>query len=96
MRTEHLEIPVTHPVFAGHFPGHPLLPGSLLLDLILAAYGAPVAAVTSVKFHRPVLPGDALVLTFTPAGAGPAMRFHCARGLDTVCSGTLRLDPAAV
>ncbi len=96
MRTEHLEIPANHPVFAGHFPGHPLLPGSLLLDLILAAYGAPVAGVTSVKFHRPVLPGDALVLTFTPAGAGPAIRFDCTRGPDTVCSGTLLPDRAAL
>ena len=89
MRTERIDIPAAHPVFAGHFPGRPLLPGSLLLDLILEVWGTPVARVASVKFHRPVLPGMALSVTFTPVGEGPAVRFRCECGGETLCAGTL-------
>ena len=38
MQTElSLNFPATHPVFAGHFPGHPMVPGALLLDAVLHA-----------------------------------------------------------
>lgn len=95
MPDERIDIPLAHPAFAGHFPGRPLVPGSLLLALILDASDTPVTQVSSVKFHRPVLPGDGLTLTFTPVGEGPAVRFRCARGGDTVCAGTLLRDAAA-
>jgi 3-hydroxymyristoyl/3-hydroxydecanoyl-(acyl carrier protein) dehydratase len=94
MRTERIAIPAAHPVFQGHFPGRPLVPGALLLDLILAAFGAPVARVASAKFQRPVLPGDTLVVRFTAAPRGPAVRFDCTRGDETVCSGVLLPAPA--
>lgn len=92
MPTRHIDIPLRHPVFAGHFPEQPLLPGALLLDLIIASWGAPVAAVPSVKFQRPVGPGERLTLTFSPAA--PGVRFACTRGAQQVCSGTLLPRPA--
>jgi 3-hydroxymyristoyl/3-hydroxydecanoyl-(acyl carrier protein) dehydratase len=53
-----------HPTSAGHFPGNPILPGALLLDAVLLAVageaGAPSCTVRSVKFLRPVRPGDRL------------------------------------
>lgn len=56
-----------HPSLPGHFPGRPVVPGVVLLDaafaLILARRpGCRVVGVPSVKFTRPVRPGqDVLV-----------------------------------
>jgi 3-hydroxyacyl-[acyl-carrier-protein] dehydratase len=62
--TASLAVPHDHPSFAGHFPGHPIVPGVVLLDLIVAeiqnALKQPVRLMTipSTKFQRPVLPGE--------------------------------------
>ena len=38
MQTEtRLHFAADHPAFAGHFPGHPMVPGALLLDAVLHA-----------------------------------------------------------
>ena len=63
---------VDHPTAAGHFPGHPILPGAVLLDEIVAAIeaeladGARACEVRAAKFLKPVRPGDSL-----------ALRWHC-------------------
>jgi 3-hydroxyacyl-[acyl-carrier-protein] dehydratase len=64
--------------FNGHFPGHPVMPGVLILEALaqaaaILAYKStgldPKEAVTylmaidGAKFRRPVGPGDRLVLT---------------------------------
>ncbi len=56
MRVEALvTFAVDHPVFAGHFPGRPMVPGALLLDEILHA---------ALKTSRAASNGQ----TDTPAG----------------------------
>ncbi|MBF0857337.1 AMP-binding protein [Gluconobacter oxydans] len=52
--------PPEHPVFAGHFPGRPLVPGVLLLDYGLSFAGLTPDRVDQVKFLRPVRPAEAV------------------------------------
>jgi 3-hydroxyacyl-[acyl-carrier-protein] dehydratase len=66
--------------FNGHFPGHPVMPGVLILEA-LAQAGALLAirssdydpkqhviylmSIDNAKFRKPVTPGDRLTLTLT-------------------------------
>ena len=71
-------VSINEPFFQGHFPGHPVMPGVLILECMaqacaLLGYTAggitPQTHVTylmgidGAKFRRPVVPGDRLVLT---------------------------------
>ena len=69
-----------HPSLPGHFPGRPVVPGVVLLDaafaLILAQRpGRLVAGMPSVRFTRPVQPGQE-VLVSCDAG-GDRVAFTC-------------------
>lgn len=68
-------ITMNEPFFQGHFPGHPIMPGVLIIEAmaqvggILAFKSANVAnkavyfmAIDKAKFRKPVLPGDRLEL----------------------------------
>ncbi|MBD3816744.1 MAG: AMP-binding protein, partial [Halothiobacillus sp.] len=61
-------IPADHPVFAGHFPGHPLVPGALLLDWVVervAAHWQVSSAglrIEQARFLQPVLPDTRVTL----------------------------------
>ena len=77
MTTESALLPLfiapDHPAFAGHFPGHPIVPGVVLLDEALqclaSAEGLELVSlnVTVAKFLLPVRPGMALSLAFKRA-----------------------------
>ena len=68
--------PATHPAFAGHFPGDPMVPGVLLLDELIHRLAAeldlPYARfrVQSVKFLAPVRPADSVSWTFASLSNG--------------------------
>ncbi|HYR55646.1 MAG TPA: 3-hydroxyacyl-ACP dehydratase FabZ [Myxococcaceae bacterium] len=70
-------VTINEPFFAGHFPGHPVMPGVLILEslaqacAILAYKSADLdptrevsylMAIDGAKFRKPVLPGDRLDL----------------------------------
>jgi 3-hydroxyacyl-[acyl-carrier-protein] dehydratase len=66
-----------HPCFAGHFPGHPIVPGVLLLDLIATEIQTRLpnptrlAAIPSAKFQRPVAPEESVEVQVRVTDAEP-------------------------
>lgn len=72
-------VPEDHPAFAGHFPGHPVLPGAALLSLVMQALAERPALAARIgrtprldnaKFLQPVGPGARLQLKLGTPGAG--------------------------
>lgn len=61
-----LSLPADHPALAGHFPGHPIYPGVVLLDAAIGAieahFATPVRGLPVAKFLAPVRPGMTLML----------------------------------
>ena len=77
-------VPVDHPCLPGHFPGEPIVPAVLILDLscellrrLEPALGM-LHEVRSAKFTRPVRPGDTVRVSAT--GAGGLLRLNCHTG----------------
>jgi len=69
------QVTIGEPYFQGHFPGHPIMPGVLQLEAIAQVAGilmmrqaenagklAYFMSAESVKWRKPVRPGDTLVL----------------------------------
>ena len=66
-----------HPIFVGHFPGSPVLPGVVVLGWMIAAAERflgrellPPTRLHNVKFPLVLLPGQTVDLNVTPAPAG--------------------------
>jgi len=85
-----LAIPPDGPLFEGHFPGRPILPGISELVLIARALapedGAPVAAIPFVRFRGLVEPRDVLEVEANPRDDG-GVRFDARRGGALVANG---------
>jgi 3-hydroxyacyl-[acyl-carrier-protein] dehydratase len=87
-----LEIPAENPLFAGHFPGHPILPGIAHLALAARALSEqPILEIRTLKLRKPVGPGDALEVFAEGPGEDGMARFEIRRGEETVSNGTVRL-----
>lgn len=63
-----------HPALPGHFPGHPLVPGVILLEQVAIALrawrGERLARVVEAKFVAPLLPAEPAIVRLTPASVG--------------------------
>lgn len=68
-------VTINEPFFQGHFPGHPIMPGVLIIEAMAQVGGVGALAVNenvgklayflsinSAKFRKPVVPGDRLVM----------------------------------
>ena len=63
-------VTINEPFFAGHFPGHPIMPGVLIIEAMAQVGGVLAfksAGVANARFRKPVVPGDTVefVLTVT-------------------------------
>ena len=93
-----ITVPADHPAFVGHFPGHPVLPGVVLLAEVLAGVERCLRlpmdriVIRVAKFHAPVSPGATLAVELVQ---GNGIVFTVASGETRVASGALALDPAA-
>jgi 3-hydroxyacyl-[acyl-carrier-protein] dehydratase len=87
-RKMQLQAPLDHPSYAGHFPGNPIVPGVVLLDLIVEAlgYGSP-RVIGNVKFHRALKPAEHFTLRHRLTGA--QLSFRCSSGDQLLVEGSL-------
>lgn len=67
-------VTINEPFFQGHFPGHPIMPGVLIVEAMAQVGGAYVTVVDEIgtdqvtyfvgidkaRFRKPVMPGDVL------------------------------------
>ncbi|GAJ30210.1 AMP-binding protein [Acidomonas methanolica] len=86
-------LPPDHPALPGHFPGQPVVPGVLLVlgglaCLERAGLSAPGLSVSTVKFVRPVLPGQ--VVAFSARRAGDTVRLTGRNDGEPVLQAILR------
>jgi beta-hydroxyacyl-ACP dehydratase FabZ len=89
-------VSANEPYFAGHLPGHPIMPGVLQVEAMAQA-GAVLAlnqmaepgqsplvffmGIDKVKFRKPVVPGDQLRLEVEPLRKGGAIWKMAGRAL---------------
>lgn len=91
-------IPADHPCLPGHFPGRPVVPGVVLLDLVIEAasralLGQRVVGLPAVKFLRPVRPEQDVGIHLHAPVADRA-GVSCTVDGQEVLRGTLLLMPA--
>ncbi|MHB9100920.1 MAG: 3-hydroxyacyl-ACP dehydratase FabZ family protein [Sulfuricella sp.] len=92
--TTHWTVPLNHPAFAGHFPGTPILPGVVLLDVALqiiaktSGIALDLCEISSVKFLSPASPGDELLIQHSISASG-TIRFDILAGTRKIASGSI-------
>ena len=93
-------VTMNEPFFVGHFPGHPVMPGVLIIEamaqtaavLVVETIGPAAAgkvvyfmSIEGAKFRRPVVPGDQLrIHIIKERSRGSVWKFHAVARVDGV------------
>jgi len=93
-------VTINEPFFEGHFPGHPVMPGVLIIEamaqtaavLVVETIGPDAAgkivyfmSIEGAKFRRPVVPGDQLrIHIIKERSRGNVWKFHAIARVDGV------------
>ncbi|MEW8222446.1 MAG: hypothetical protein AB2729_08910 [Candidatus Thiodiazotropha taylori] len=81
-----------HPCLAGHFPGNPIVPGTLILDRVIELLehhlpGTSISEIITAKFMQPLLPEQSFELR---AEVKPTqISFECVVDEQTITAGKL-------
>ena len=88
-------IDANHPSLAGHFPGHPVVPGVVMLGEIMRAIREMAketiefVGMPSAKFLSPLIPGEPFTITLDQQD-DEATAFTCTTGSRLIANGCLR------
>ena len=86
-------IPPDHPCLPGHFPGHPVVPGVVVLEQVMTAIASADAVpapwrLPQVKFLAPLLPGQEAEVRIE--GAAPRWWFEVRHADAVLARGEIR------
>jgi len=91
-----IKIPSSGPLYEGHFPGRPILPGVGLLDLALRTLAttgvSPVLrGIATFRLRRLIAPGDVLELDVQELAPDGRARIEVRRAAELVANGVVLL-----